>query len=70
MADEKTALTYDQLKGLIEAGRQQITPADIADIAATAAVKAKMPENKQHPHKSVYSHPEGDLARPRANLKC
>jgi hypothetical protein len=29
-----------------------------------------MPENKQHPGVSVFSHPEGELKRPKAKLKC
>jgi hypothetical protein len=75
MAREKdeiaTALTFEQLKELLEAGKSEpISHAQIADIAAAAAVKAKMPENKQHPHISVFSHPEGDLAHPKGNLKC
>jgi len=27
-------------------------------------------ENVEHPHMSVYSHPEGDIARPKEKLKC
>jgi hypothetical protein len=27
-------------------------------------------ENLEHPHMSVYSHPEGDIARPKDKLKC
>jgi hypothetical protein len=64
-------VTIEQLKDLMGAAQSAaITPAQIADIAATAAAKAKMPENKQHPGISVFSHPEGELARPKAKLKC
>jgi hypothetical protein len=66
------ALTFEQLKELIEAGRSDtmLSAVQIADIAANAAAKAKMPENKQHPGISVFSHPEGELARPKPQLKC
>ena len=33
-------------------------------------VKREMPENKQAPGISVYSYPEGEMARPKAEFKC
>lgn len=33
-------------------------------------LKREMPENKQSPGISVYSYPEGDLKRPKPDLKC
>lgn len=33
-------------------------------------IKREMPENKQSPGISVYSYPEGDLARPKPAMKC
>jgi hypothetical protein len=65
------ALTFEQLKELFQtAAGSAMTPAQIADIAANAAAKAKMPENKQHPGISVFSHPEGELKHPKEKLKC
>lgn len=65
------ALTFEQLKELIAVGKADaITPDQIADIAANAAAKAKMPENKTHPGKSVFSHPEGEAVHPKERLKC
>jgi hypothetical protein len=64
-------VTIDQLKSLMESAKTpSMSPEQIADIAANAAAKAKMPENKQHPGVSVFSHPEGELKRPKAKLKC
>jgi len=66
-----TGLTFDQLKELFLAAQgSRITDTQIADIAANAAAKAKMPENKTSPQISVYSHPEGERDHPKAKLKC
>lgn len=40
----------------------------LADAATMA--REPIPENKQDPGISVYSHPEGDLKRPRTKLRC
>ncbi len=42
----------------------------VAKISADAQERAANPSNKQHPHISVFSYPEGDIARPRPELKC
>lgn len=42
----------------------------VAQMSADAHEKAANPSNKTHPAISVFSHPEGDRARPRAELKC
>jgi len=64
-------LTFDQIKELFLAAQgSRISNADIADIAANAAAKAKMPENKTSPQISVYSHPEGERDHPKDKLKC
>jgi hypothetical protein len=64
-------LTFEQIKELFLAAQgSRISNAEIADIAANAAAKAKMPENKTSPQISVFSHPEGERDRPKAKLKC
>lgn len=62
------AMTFDQLLALVQAGR--MSASEIAEISATAAAKAKKPENIVHPGKSVYSYPEGEVAHPKPFLKC
>jgi hypothetical protein len=42
----------------------------VAKISAEAQERAANPSNKQHPHISVFSYPEGDIANPRPALKC
>lgn len=42
----------------------------VAQMSADAQERAANPSNKVHPGKSVYSYPEGDVARPRPDLKC
>lgn len=42
----------------------------VAQITAEAQERAANPSNKVHPHISVYSYPEGDIARRRPDLKC
>lgn len=70
-SEPSVALTFEQLKELIAAGKSEpISAAQIADIAANAAAKAKMPENRVSPGISVYSHPEGERDHPKAKLKC
>lgn len=56
-------------------GALALTPAAMKEIlessgkvTAEMARKAKWPENAEHPHISVYSYPEGDLARPKPKL--
>lgn len=41
-----------------------------AQYEAEAHARLNKRENTEHPGKSVYSHPEGDVARPKANLIC
>lgn len=41
-----------------------------AEENAKALKRALIPENVRHPGRSVYSYPEGDLARPRPELAC
>jgi len=65
------SLTFEQMKELFAAAQgSRVTDAQIADIAANAAVKAKMPENKVAPGVSVFSHPEGERDHPKDKLKC
>lgn len=64
------ALTFAQLKELLSSGQGTVSAEQIADIAANAAAKAKMPENKTSPQISVFSHPEGERDHPKAKLKC
>ena len=42
----------------------------VAKISADAQERAANPSNKQHPHISIFSRPAGDIADPRAPLKC
>lgn len=59
------ALTYEQLKGLIEAGKTpSITKEDLAVLAP------RKPENAVSPGVSVFSYPEGELVKPKPKLKC
>ncbi len=41
-----------------------------AETSASAMKRALMPENPRHPGISVYSHPEGELKRPKPSLRC
>lgn len=41
-----------------------------ADRLAKANKRAMRPENERHPGISVFSYPEGDVARPRPQFKC
>ena len=54
-------LTPDALEAML--GR-------VAQMSADAHERAANPSNKVHPGISVYSYPEGDVARPRPPLKC
>lgn len=48
-----------------------LQPEQIKELIAGVAhgtQKALRPENQVHPHVSVYSHPEGDIARPKPTL--
>ena len=64
-------MTFDQVKELmaLAAGGQQSTE-DLAAEVAKAHRKLDKPENSQHPGISAYSYPEGDLARPRQEMRC
>lgn len=62
------ALTFEQLKELVQAGR--MSGEEIAQIAGAAASKAKRPENDPPPYKSVYSTPAGERDAPKPMLKC
>lgn len=62
-------LTFEQLKELLSVNQAQaMTPETIAEIAANAAAKAKMPENKRAPMESVYN-PLGERDHPKPRLK-
>lgn len=43
---------------------------EVSQISATSMRKALKPENPQAPDISVYSYPEGELAKPRPKLRC
>jgi len=62
------ALTFEQLKELVQAGR--MSGEEIALIAGAAATKAKRPENDPAPGISVYSTPKGERDDPKGSLKC
>jgi len=71
--------TQDQLMALIQALPAAIAAAgggltaqqmkELLDGVATSTQKAMRPENAVHPHISVYSYPEGDIAREKPKLK-
>lgn len=42
----------------------------VGQMTAEAQDRMLHPDNRRHPEISVYSYPEGDLARPRPDLKC
>ena len=54
------ALMAQQSKGIDKDTLQEILASN-----STAVQKAMKPENETHPGKSVFSYPEGDIARPR-----
>ena len=67
-ADDKFELLLQALTAKQETG---ITPEVLKDILshnATAVQKAMRPENDTHPGFSVFSHPDGDQAHPKATL--
>jgi hypothetical protein len=75
LPEQNVTLSFAQLKELLEA--QKETPEEkLALIKAQAEENAKAnralirPENAPHPHKSAYSYPEGDVARPRQAFRC
>jgi hypothetical protein len=63
------ALTCEQMKELLGT-REGVSATDLAKAVAEGAAKAGKPENAVHPGISVYSHPEGEVARPKDKLKC
>jgi hypothetical protein len=73
---QNVTLTFDQLKELIAEARQSSAPAPAFDVEsfARAAAKANQEmgkkENTAHPGISAFSHPEGDVARPRPVMRC
>jgi hypothetical protein len=64
------ALTFEQMKELLALQSPGTSVADIAKAVAEGTSKSRRPENAVHPGISVYSHPEGEEARPKAKLKC
>lgn len=57
------ALTASKAEGITKEDLQQILEANSKGIQ-----KAMKPENEFHPGKSVFSYPEGDIARPKGDL--
>lgn len=84
MAKDESATIVGMPRELVEllferlgAATPQMDPAQLAEIlkatgltTAAAMQKALKPENAQHPGISCFSYPEGDLAKPRPELKC
>lgn len=73
MAESKgssVTLSIDELKDLIGTKQEGLTATDLVTAVAEGASKARKPENAVHPGKSVYSHPEGEQAKPKDKLKC
>lgn len=64
---------FEQLIAALVAKRDGLDRESIKELLAETAKstqKALRPENETHPHISAFSHPEGDLARPRPQLVC
>lgn len=59
VASQKQTLDADALQQIL---------ASTAEISAERARKLSNPSNPQHPGKSVFSHPDGDLAMPKPPL--
>lgn len=73
--EAKTAiagLDFEQLLALFKAagGNDEATMKMRAKHDAEAREAAEKRENVEHPHISVYSFPEGDIAKPKEKLKC
>jgi hypothetical protein len=77
--DEKELTVDDKFELLIAALTQRkdggLSKDDLREIlaetqktAANAMQKALKPENETHPHISVFSYPEGDIAHPKGDL--
>lgn len=64
------ALSFEQLKELLGTRSEGLNQADLVKAVAEGAAKARKPENPVHPGISVFSHPEGEEANPKAKLKC
>lgn len=68
--------SFDDIKDILETQRSARQADRAEDIGARAMAdaaankKVMRPENESHPAKSVYSYPEGDVARPRPELRC
>ena len=66
----KQALIAALVTGLTQANAGTAAAIKDALSSATTMAREPIPENKQAPGISVYSHPDGDLKTPRTALKC
>jgi hypothetical protein len=67
--------TFEQIRGIYEAQRnarvdERRNDAQIAADATAKAHHALQKHEEEHPAKSAYSYPEGDVARPRPDFEC
>lgn len=69
---QRITLTVDELKDLIQSKSevQGLSAKSLAAAVAEGAAKARKLENPESPGISVFSYPEGELARPKPELKC
>lgn len=75
---EQIAALSAQVKGLMKQATKGGLDADtleamltrVASMTAEAQDRMLHPDNREHPGISDYSYPEGDLKRPRPDLKC
>ena len=69
-ANDMQALIAALVTGLTQANAGTAAAIKDALSSATTMAREPIPENKQAPGISVYSHPDGDLKTPRTALKC
>ena len=68
-AQVQALLARSQGGGGVDAATLETILARVSQTTAAAVQQAAKRENEQHPGISAYSHPEGDVAKPR-ELKC
>lgn len=64
LADQPSAMTPEQLSAIVNAAS-----ANAANQGAESLRSVLHPQNAQHPGKSAFSHPEGDVKHPKAVLR-
>ena len=71
LSSQVRAMTKAATKGGgLDAAMLEAMLGRVATMTAEAQDRMLHPDNREHPGISVYSYPEGDLKRPRPDLKC